>query len=150
VVERDDVATDAGIGTAALLELGLFGVQRGVGGIAGLAGERLLDLCRHVADLGQLIELECVTLPLFRGGLGGETGFDEVLLGRRQRLDTVDDAVMVGHDQALRRDERGGAAHRDPQRRGMHVIEPRLRRREAGFCGEPACHIRTAAAIDGS
>ncbi len=116
MVERDEVAADAGIGAAALLELGLFSVQRRVGGVAGLAGERLPHFCRHVADLGQLIELECATLPLFRGVLSGETGFDEILLRRRQRLDTVDDAVVVGHDQALWRNERGGAPSRDPQR----------------------------------
>ena len=59
LVERDHLAKHGGIGAATLLQFSLFGVERGVGGAARFAGYRLQHVRRHVADLGELIELEC-------------------------------------------------------------------------------------------
>ena len=86
MIERDEVAAGAGIGATALLQFCFFGMERFVRGVAGLAGKRSLYFTGDVTDLHQLVEFKRGTLPLFGGGLGRETGLDEILVRRGQLL----------------------------------------------------------------
>ena len=131
MVERNHVAAHAGIRSAALFQLGSFRIERFVGRVARLAGQRFQHVLGHIPNLNQLIEFEIWAL-LFLGGRGcGKTVFLKILLRRRQLLHAFDDTMVIGHHQSLRRNKRRRAPAGDAQRRQAYVVKPGLRGREA-------------------
>ncbi len=94
------------------------------------------DLLRHVADAGGDVDIGAWCRRQLCGELGREEAVgDEIALGRRVELQRTVDAVVVGDDQALRRDERSGAAaERDhcPHRIAGEVGQLRRVERHAG------------------
>ena len=83
VVQRNQIAAQAWIRSAAFLQLRLFCIERFVRGIAGFAGRRSLHIAGHIVNLNQLIEFEIRAFFLFGGGFRGESGIDKILLRRR-------------------------------------------------------------------
>ena len=83
-----------------------------------------VDACGDVGDLDQLVELDLGTAHLVLQRRRVEAVLDEVLLLRREVLDAAMGAVMVGHHQALRRDEARRAAAREPDRGEPRLLEP--------------------------
>ena len=128
-VQADDLAAEVVRGGALLLDGGGDGLA-GVGVVlGGHAARSLLHAWRDVGDLYQLVHLH-PGHGLVLAGLGEEAVAVAVLLGQaRKVLDAAARAMVIGHHQALRRDDGGRAAAGDPHRRQAHVVEPSLGRR---------------------
>ncbi len=132
LVERDDVAPQPGLVERLLLD----GRHRPALGDGGLGvghsrPDRLEDPCGHVLDADQDVQLEVGGLDLLGVGPGQEAVLVVVLLRRADLLERVGADVMVGHHQAVGRDERARPAAVEPDGRRPQVLDPSGRRLEA-------------------
>ena len=145
-VQRHDLAAlDLGVGAARFFDPrdgGGLGLDRGQ---PGRAADRAFDVAGDVADRGDHLGLLARAQPLVGPRRGGEAVLEVIDLGGRQVLQAVGDAMVVGEDQAVARNEAGRAAAGQPHRRRADLVEPRL-------VGRPAiigAHLRRGEGVEG-
>jgi len=110
--EAVELAAVTGFGFALGHQL-LFQVLQRHGAAGGIrrGGDRGLRFGGDVADRIERVDARVRAGGNLVGEGGGvEAGFDQVVLGGRIELQAAVGAMVVGHHQALRRDEAGGAA----------------------------------------
>jgi len=105
MVERDDVAAPLAALGAGLFDARHLGLLRLAEVWTGFTLCRLVDAVGDVRDLDELIDLDLGTFHLGSTGLGKETVFHQVVLGRRELLDASAGAMVIGQDQPVLRDE---------------------------------------------
>jgi len=107
--EGGDIAAQSGLFALLLLQsvdggsFGLFGF-----GAAHAGGDSGLNLGGDVLDRLQNIEFQVQAGQLLAGSASDESVGEKVFAGSGQLLDSISGHVMVGHDQAVGRDERPG------------------------------------------
>ena len=89
-------------------------------------GDGGVDAGRHVLDRHEDVQLEVGRGDLLLTGPGVEARLEEVALRRAQLLEDVRRHMVVRHHEAVRRDERPGAAVVESHRSELHVFEPRI------------------------
>jgi len=87
----------------------------------------------HVANVNQHVQLKIGGFQLLGLGFGKEADLVIVFLLGGELLKRVCPDVVVGHDQAVGRDERPGAAVVEPHRRAAQLLDPGLGRLKAIF-----------------
>ena len=130
-IERDDLAIAVRVALAAVaLDPRDLGVARLLERFARQPRRRLDQRGRHIADRHDDLGFEAGALP-FVGLRGGQhRRHVEILPGRRQVLDAVEHAMMVGRHQAMPADD-AGRASRQPDRGQPDMVEPRRIGRKA-------------------
>ena len=125
LVERDHVAAQAGFLERFLLDLGHDGAAGGERlGRLHVRLDGVVDALGHVLDVHEDVEFQVDALDFLGVVAGVEAVADVVVLLVADLLQRVGADVMVGHHQAVRRDERAGAAGVEAHRRLLHVVEP--------------------------
>ena len=124
-IERDDLAIAVRVALAAVaFDPCDFGVARLLERFAGQSRRRLDQFRRHVADRHDDLGFKAGALPLVGLRRRQHRRHVEILPGRRQVLDAVEHAMMVGRHQAMPADDTGRAS-RQPDRRQPDMVEPR-------------------------
>ncbi len=90
----------------------------------GAGGRRRVNLIGDLLDGDQLVEKQAGTAGLVLARAGVEAVGVVVLPFGRHVSDAAPGAVVIGHHQPVRRDERGRAAAAVAQRGEPHVLEP--------------------------
>ena len=83
-----------------------------------------VDPLGHVLDAHEDVQLQVVTAFLLSPRLGMEAVAVIIVVLVAELLQTVGADVVIGHDQAVRRDERAGAAAVEAHRGFLHMFEP--------------------------
>ncbi len=125
LVERDHVGAQAGLLLGFGLDpghgLALGNTCRGVVHVGLHVGH---DLVGHVLDADQHVQFQVGGLDLIGLGLRQEPVPIKILLVGADLLEGVGADVVVGHHQAVGRDERPRSARVEPDRRESQVVEP--------------------------
>ena len=134
LVERNDIAAQTGLVERFLFDLG----RDGAPGEKGLLGgqvrfDRRIHTRRHILDAHEHVEFEVEAALLLGGCAGMETVAHVIVVLVAEFLEGVGADVMVGDDEALRGDERAGAAAVEADGRFLDVLEPRVGHVEAVF-----------------
>lgn len=132
LVERDDVAAQAGGVEGFLFDRGLGGVARGehLGG-RHVGAHRGVHLGGDVLDRLEHVELEVDALELLGARAGVEAVEQEVLFLGAELEDRVEADVVIRDDEAVGRRERARAAVVEAHGRALDVREPLGARLEA-------------------
>ena len=140
--QRDDLAARRReIGAVCLFDLGDLGIAGTGQCVTRQACERGLHVAGHVGDLGHHFGLLAGAHLLVAVARGDEAGIEQVFRAGRIVEQAGSDAVVVGEDQALGRDEAGRASAGQANGALLHLVEPGLVRGPAvsvahGLCRE--------------
>ena len=140
LVQRDHVAAQAGLVERFFFDRVHHGLPllAGLGRVDSLLDGRL-DSSGDVLDVDQHVQFQVDALDLVLALAGVKAGLDQVLLRRAELLQAIGPDVMVGHHQAVGRDERARAAAVEAHRRLLHVPSHSCRGLEAVLLFE---HLR--------
>ncbi len=134
LVEGDDIAAEAGFLAGFLFDLGDdFAAGEGGVGTGEGRGDGGVDAGGDVFDGLEDVYLEVVGLDLIGLRLRVETVAEEVSFLRAHLLERVGGDVVVGEDEAVAGDERGGTAAVEADGREADMVEPGIGEIETVF-----------------
>ena len=131
-IQGDDVAAQAGPVERLLLDL-RPGLPSGLGGcgVVHPLGDPRVHAIGDVDDADEHVQFQVGRLDLLLPGASEEAVLEIVLRGRADLVQGVGGDVVVGHHQALRRDERARPAAVEPHGSRPDLGDPLRRRLEA-------------------